>query len=896
MANGSASFSWRYAGTGSSESIGSWTNNTGSKVRITSVSVGLGTGNGTFTWGDTVTGNGSAITTSVTVAGYESDSEVVSNAITPTSGSGGTYPASGFVTKTFYFENEGPVEIASGTTVTFYLSTPSGGQCICANGSTSFTYETVSSIFTVSYDGNGGTGTPATQTSSNGVIRIASGSTMESSTAYTISYDINYPLGTNPASTVVRPIFKGWYTAPTGGTKYASGTNYYGPESLTLYAQWSDPVISDLDFDPVVDASRPGWEFDGWYYGIIWIDETYTITESQTWEANWTDPETYTITYSANGGTNAPAATSGWLPLTITTEQPSKSITITLDADGGDLSESSVTRSLAFNGWKDINDNSYAAGAYYNVAANITLYAQWGSATVGELPEPTRSGYTFLGWQFGNVQVTPTMQVSGDITLKANWSEDVAETYTITYSANGGTNAPAAQTADIGTSITLSTVRPIFAFNVVLDPNGGSLSGSPTVSISHAFAAWNTSSSGSGTSYQPGATYSGSSRTLYAIWTYSSMTFATPTREHHTFLGWFTSDVGGTEITSASTLRGAQTLYAHWQSDGSTYGLARHVKDIYVGVPTQFPIYEGEDVPLTNANIDKYFSVIKDNGTVDIPRRDISSDEYLSYSGDFTVSDSSATYNSVDITGTVTTDSEISGTFTVVSACSVSITFDGYERYIYINGDEKGASTWSGSVSEGDSIGLTGYHGGDDDRSDFSFTISITDDTLSEYYEQGTPSNFTISDNASGGLKLVPGIFGEDCVYCALRLDAKQALTNVKIFGQYYTEGTQDPIEITVGGQQLLNGGGEFNYGQIGTTQNLAAGQMIWIKYSKDFSVAPDNESDTYFVVTCDPISEKTVIGHETKNVARHVKEIYVGDASGKAKRITANFVGVLNT
>ena len=892
MANGSASFSWRYAATGSSESIGSWKNNTGSKVRITSVSVGLGTGNGTFTWGDTVTGNGSAITTSVTVAGYESDSEVVSNAITPTSGSGGTYPASGFVTKTFYFENDGPVEIASGTTVTFYLSTPSGGQCICANGSTSFTYETVSSTFTVSYDGNGGTGTPATQTSSNGVIRIASGSSMESSTKYTISYDINYPLGDNPASTTVRPIFAGWYTARTGGTRYNSGTNYYGPESITLYAHWDDPIISDLDSDPVVDVSRPGWEFDGWYSGTTWVDETYQITESQTWVANWTNPTTYTITYSANGGTNAPAATSGSLPLIITNEQPTKSITITLDADGGDLDKSSVTRSLAFNEWKDINDNRYAAGSYYDVAANITLYADWGSATVGELPEPTKSGYTFLGWRFNNIDVSSTMQVSSDVTFKAVWEEDQIETYTITYSANGGTNAPASQTADIGTSIILSTAAPIFTFHVVLDPTGGSLSSPSTVSIEHTFKEWNTSSGGSGTSYQPGATYSGSSRTLYAIWTYSSTTFATPTREHYTFLGWFTSDVGGTQVTSASTLRGAQTLYAHWQSDGSTYGVARHVKDIYVGVPTQIPIYEGEDVPLNNANIDKYFSVIKDNGTVDIPRPDISSDEYLSYSGDFTISDSSATYNSVAVNGTGSSSgSEISGTFDVISACSVSIVTATAD--IEINGDNKGTS-WTGEVASGDTITITGH--GSSSSPDLNFGISITDTTLSAYYEQGTPSNFTISDNASGGLNLVPGIFGEDCVYCALRLDAKQALTNVKIFGQYYTEGPADPIEIEVGGTTLLDDGGEFNYAQIGTTKNLAAGQMIWIKYSKDYSAAPDNESSTYFVVTCDPISEKTITGYETKNVARHVKEIYVGDESGKAKKITTNFVGVLNT
>lgn len=299
-------------------------------------------------------------------------------------------------------------------------------------------------------------------------------------------------------------------------------------------------------------------------------------------------------------------------------------------------------------------------------------------------------------------------------------------------------------------------------------------------------------------------------------------------------------------------------------------------KGIYVGVPTQVPIYEGTDVPLTNANIDKYFQVFKDNGTVEIPRSDMNSEDYLSYSGDFTVSDSSATYNSVDIEGTgSSTGAEISGTFDVVNACFVRILTSTLEEvHVKINGDDKGVN-WDGDVSSGDTITITAR--GDSSNPDFSLTISITDNTLSKYYEQGTPGNFTISDNASGGLKLVPGIFGEDCVYCTLSLKAKQALTDVKIFGQYYTEGSMDPIEVEVGGQTLLNDGGEFNYGQIGTTQNLAAGQIIWIKYSKDHSVSPDNESSTYFVVTCDPISEQTITGYETKNVARRVKSIYVG-------------------
>ncbi len=74
-----------------------------------------------------------------------------------------------------------------------------------------------------------------------------------------------------------------------------------------------------------------------------------------------------------------------------------------------------------------------------------------------------------------------------------------ASTYTITYNANGGSGAPAAQTVNVGTTPTLSTTVP-------------SRSG-------FSFLSWNTAANGSGTSYAPGATYTGgASVTLYAQW------------------------------------------------------------------------------------------------------------------------------------------------------------------------------------------------------------------------------------------------------------------------------------------------------------------------------------------------------------------------------------------
>jgi uncharacterized repeat protein (TIGR02543 family)/LPXTG-motif cell wall-anchored protein len=59
-------------------------------------------------------------------------------------------------------------------------------------------------------------------------------------------------------------------------------------------------------------------------------------------------------------------------------------------------------------------------------------------APVGELPVPTREGYTFNGWidRMGNVYTAETIyNVTGDTFLIAVW---VANEYTITLDANGG--------------------------------------------------------------------------------------------------------------------------------------------------------------------------------------------------------------------------------------------------------------------------------------------------------------------------------------------------------------------------------------------------------------------------------------------------------------------------
>jgi len=146
---------------------------------------------------------------------------------------------------------------------------------------------------------------------------------------------------------------------------------------------------------------------------------------------------TYTVAYNANGGTGAPGRQ---------TKIHDEYLT---------LSDKKPTRTnYIFDIWNTMSNgsgSSYAPEDYYSDNADITLYAQW----------------------------------------KA--------TYTVTYSANGGSGAPAAQTKIHDEYLVLSDVKPTRA--------------------GYGFRNWNTMSNGSGSSYASGDYYAENARvTLYAQW------------------------------------------------------------------------------------------------------------------------------------------------------------------------------------------------------------------------------------------------------------------------------------------------------------------------------------------------------------------------------------------
>jgi len=149
------------------------------------------------------------------------------------------------------------------------------------------------------------------------------------------------------------------------------------------------------------------------------------------------------------------------------------------------------------------------------VSVTVTFDANGGSGTVSSqsvspgssitLPGGsgmTMSGYTFNGWNTNssgtgtNYNAGESYWPTGNVTLYAKWSTHS----TVTFNTNGASGAVSAQTVSPGSSITL--------------PGGSGMTMS-----GYTFRGWNTNSSGTGTNYNAGTSYTPTGDiTLYARW------------------------------------------------------------------------------------------------------------------------------------------------------------------------------------------------------------------------------------------------------------------------------------------------------------------------------------------------------------------------------------------
>ena len=429
----------------------------------------------------------------------------------------------------------------------------------------------IEEFYNLSYDANGGWGAPDNQIFSNNNNVV----TVSSETPYN-SYIIWYVNEGKENSFFYECTFNNWNTNRDGsGTVVEPGKQYRLNNSLIVYAQWINPVVSALP-----TPSRDGYIFDGWYTsksGGTKVNPGFTLTKDTYLYAHWTEEPTvyYSLTYYANGGSGAPenqVFTNKENSVTISSKIPTKSYTVKFNANG---SETSKTYNCTFNNWNTSsggNGTEYKPSVTYRATDSFVLYAQWKNTSFGTLPVPTRDGYTFDGWytsQTGGREITSSTIVDGNITLYARWTKNPVPTYTVYYNANGGSGVPSNQVKTKDIVLTLSSVVPTKSYNISLNANGGSVS-QRSISVSCNFLGWNTDIDGTGEYYQPGSFYGNNSAvTLYAQWDIPTAgNLPEPTNGNHRFKGWFTAPTGGTKITNSTEITANITVYAQWMDEG----------------------------------------------------------------------------------------------------------------------------------------------------------------------------------------------------------------------------------------------------------------------------------------------------------------------------------------
>ena len=277
---------------------------------------------------------------------------------------------------------------------------------------------------------------------------------------YTITFDTN-------GGSEIAPITQDYgteITAPDNPTR--KGYTFKGwdkeipktmpAENITVKAQWEinrytitfdtaggseiAPITQDYgtNITAPADPTREGYTFIGWDREIPKTMPAENITVTAQWEINQ-----YTITFDTNGGSEIAPITQDYGTEITAPDNPTR-------------------KGYTFKGWdKEIPETM--------PAENMTVKAQWeinqyaitfdtaGGSEIAPITQdygteitapdnPTREGYTFIGWDRDIPEIMP----AENITVTAQWE---INRYTITFDTAGGSEiAPITQ--DYGTNIT----------------------------------------------------------------------------------------------------------------------------------------------------------------------------------------------------------------------------------------------------------------------------------------------------------------------------------------------------------------------------------------------------------------------------------------------------------
>jgi len=222
------------------------------------------------------------------------------------------------------------------------------------------------------------------------------------------------------------------------GTVINDKTNIPNPNGTPVTVTYAYGALGGTYATQIVQAgekaiepdvpSRQGYQFTDWYLDNTKYDFNTAVTKDMTLTAKWT-VNSYTITFDTDGGSAIDPITQDYGTAIAAPADPTregytfigwdKAIPATMPAEN-----MTITAQWSINRYTvtfDTDGGSAVAPITQDYGAAITAPA-----------DPTREGYTFIGWD----KAIPATMPAGDMTIKAKWKDSEKPTGEIKISEN----------------------------------------------------------------------------------------------------------------------------------------------------------------------------------------------------------------------------------------------------------------------------------------------------------------------------------------------------------------------------------------------------------------------------------------------------------------------------